>query len=97
MFGHFFKPAIIFVVKFVFWISQVSFYASMHFSCFYLLAVMLCYVASAHAWTGLVCDGRIKSLLDNGGVLVTRVSLRLLTNVSVLGELNIGQFDLWVF
>ena len=52
------------------------------------VAVMYCCVASAHAWTGLVYDVKIKISLDNGGVLVTRVSLCLLTHVSVLGELN---------
>ena len=52
--------------------------------------VLLCCVCAYLMWTGLVCDGRIKSLLDNGGVLVTRVSLCLLTCPSVLGELNIN-------
>ena len=55
--------------------------------------VMCCYVASVHAWTDLVCDGWINILLDNGGVLVTRVSLCLLTRISVLGELNIWYWE----
>ena len=41
---------------------------------------------------GLLGNGRIESLLDNGGVLVTRVSLCLLTNVFFQGELYTCEF-----
>ena len=54
-----------------------------------VLLCCICACVDGSLW----CNGWIKGLLDNDGVLVTCVSLCLMTLVLVLGELDRGQLN----